>query len=429
MDYDFFNDKEHLKQIANIFQKVKEGIYKKVSVSMPPRYGKSYITTLFCLWMLGLNAEGSIMRNSYSERLAEKFSYDVRSLLKSEQYLSIFPEIELAGDKQAVRGWNLSTAKQVSYFCAGVGGSITGFGCDLLSILDDPIKNYEEASSEVIIDKVWDWYGSTHRSRHESNCPEIHIATRWSDKDPIGQLKDANYFDKIIEIPALLNGKSTCEQIKSTEELLEIKSITDEIIFESVYQQQPIQAKGLLFPNNSLLRFRMSDLNQKPDAIIGVGDIADEGSDNLSLPIGYVYGTRVYITDVLFTTDPIEVTQPLAAQKIIDSGLNYVMFESNNGGKGFALKVSELIQGLCNTFVDWRATTQNKHSRILFASGIVKRDFYFRNDYQQGSDYDKFMKNLTSYMKKKGSKHDDAPDSMALMTEVMKETNNQFDLR
>ncbi len=429
MDYDFFNDKEHLFKIADIFSKVNQGIYKKVSISMPPRYGKSYITTLFCLWMLGHNSSGSIMRNSYSERLAMKFSYDVRALVKSEKYKEIFPDIELQDDKQSVTGWSLKTAKQVSYFCAGVGGSITGFGCDMISILDDPIKNYEEASSEVIIEKVWDWYTSTHRSRHENNCSEIHIATRWNDKDPIGQLKENNYFDISVEIPALVNGKSTCEQIRSTDELLEIKSITDDIIWESVYQQEPIQAKGLLFPSNSLNYFKLEDLNKTPDAVIAVCDTADEGDDFLSVPVGYVFGTRVYIVDVTFTLDPIEITQPLVAQRLIDNQVKYAMFESNNGGKGFALKVYEIIKGYSDCVIDWRATTQNKHSRILFASGIVKRDYYFRNDYEQGSEYDRFMKNLTRYMKKKGTRHDDAPDSMALFTEVMAGGRNEFNLR
>lgn len=421
MDKEFFDEKKrpHLKKIAKVLQMVKKGKYRRISISMAPRAGKSYIISMFCAWMLGLFPTGSIMRNSYAEKLAYKFSYDVRMIVRSKKYLEIFPEIKLAGDKQSVAGWNLETAKQVSYFCDGVGGSITGFGCDLLSILDDPIKNFEDAMSETILDKTWNWYTSTHRSRQEG-CPEIHIATRWGNKDIIGRLKDENYFDYSIEIPALTKkGKSYCETNISTKDLHEIKSITDNAIFECVWQQNPIEIKGLLFPVDQLNKFSLKELKNIPDGIIGVCDIADEGNDYLSAPIAYIYDKKIFITDVYFTQEKTELTKPILASKIIKNEVDKFRFESNNGGKEYALSVKSLVKDESYCDISWKLTRKNKETRILMKSGYILEHFYFREDYKTGSDYDKFLRQLTSYIRGAKNKHDDAVDSVTLLAEFI----------
>jgi len=424
IDKEYFSDnKAHLIQIADIFQKVKDsydkGISLKVAISIFPRAGKSYITTLFCAWMLGYYDTGSIMRNSYSARLAEKFSYDTRDIINNPKYKDIFPDISMSKDKTAVTGWNLSTAKQVTYFCAGVGGSITGFGCDLLSILDDPIKNIEEALSEVILDNKWNWYTSTHKSRHENNCPEIHIATRWSKKDMIGRLKELNYFDYGIDIPALIDGESSCPETISTESFIKTKNLLDEFVWDALYQQEPIDVKGLLFPIDDLNRYSLDELNKEPDSVISVTDIADEGTDYLCNPIAQIFGTKKYITDVVFTQDKVEITLGKVAQSIIDNNVVRHRCEANAGGKTYALNLRELIKEESRCFIEWKQTTSNKETRIIMRSGEIIRDFWFRNDYDPGSDYEKFMNNLTSYVAGGKNKHDDAPDGLTIMCELL----------
>ncbi len=422
MDGEFFDEEKrpHLKKIAIILQMVKEGKYRRISISMAPRAGKSYIISMFCLWMLGLSPSGSIMRNSYAEKLAYKFSYDVRNLIRSDKFLEVFPDIKLAGDKQSIAGWNLETAKQVSYFCDGVGGSITGFGCDLLSILDDPIKNFEEAMSETILEKTWNWYTSVHRSRQEG-CPEIHIATRWGNKDIIGRLKDESYFDYSIEIPALTEDNvSYCEANISTQDLLEIKAITDEAIFECIYQQNPIELKGLLFPESKLNRFSLDELkDKKPDAIMGATDTADKGNDYLSSPVAKIFDQRIFITDVIYTQDGVEITEPLVAQKIIDTKQDKHIIEINSSGYSFYRNVFKLIDKKSWCLLHEQNNVANKETRILMQAGKILAHFYFRNDYEPGSDYDKFMRHLTSYLKLKQKQKDDAPDSLAMLSEFI----------
>lgn len=424
MDSSFFTDnKPYLKTIASYLQMVFERKIKKLMISLPPRAGKSYIVSLFCAWTLGVKPSGSIMRNSYSQEIASKFSYDIREMVQKQSYLSIFPDTKLKQDKANVIDWALTTSKQTSYFCGGVGGSITGKGCDTLAILDDPIKNIEDALSEVILNKTWQWYTSVHKARMEKDCPEIQIGTRWSVNDVIGKILQFQQNDwTIVNIPALNEqGFSFCDEIKSTEEYLELKSITEDFIWEAEFMQKPIEAKGLLFPIDELNRFSMIDLSlQTPDTIIGYTDTADEGTDFLCSVIGRIYSENIYITDVVFSQQPVEITESLVAALIIDTNCDKMVIESNSGGKSFARNIDDLISGQSICTISKKYTTGNKETRILMKSGQIKKYCYFRNDFMQGSHYDIFLKQLTSYLRFSSNRHDDAVDAVTGLCEMLR---------
>ena len=160
-DYQFFAvDRRFLKEVAITLQEVADryerGEIYNIAVSMPPRAGKSYITSLFCAWLLGRFKHISIMRNSCTQRLYEKLSYDTRAIVKDPKYCEVFPEVELSDDKTSVRGWNTNHAKQVSYFGAGVDGTIIGFGANI-AISDDLFKSYADAVSENTREGVHSW--------------------------------------------------------------------------------------------------------------------------------------------------------------------------------------------------------------------------------------------------------------------------------
>lgn len=439
MDPAFFTDaKWHLKLAAEYMQQLALKEIPMLLVSMAPRAGKSYIVSLFHAWLIGKFPEDSSMRNSYAGELAEKFSYDIREMIQKPKYLNVFPEIKLKDNRKSINDWAVETARDSTYFCAGVGGAILGKGCRRIATLDDPIKNIEAAMSETIIDAVWNWYTSTHVSRMESGCSELHVATRWSRRDPIGRIIRDKKLEQIepfvyrcgkaiaIVIPALIDGKSFCEEVHTTEEYLYIKSITEDFIWEAEYMQNPIESKGLLFPVEELKRFSLKEIDSKDyDAIIGFTDTADEGTDYLSSPVGKKIGEYTYITDVVFTQDPIEITEPLVAQQIIDSECELMKVESNSGGKSFALNVEKLIKGKSTCDVVFEPQTANKETRILMNAGYIKKHFWFREDYAPGSDYDHFMRALTSYVRLGKNKHDDAPDSVTGLAEYVKLLNGK----
>jgi len=425
MDPAFYTDsKPHLKQIAAAFQKVADGEIKKLAISLPPRGGKSYITSLFCAWLIGKFPKDSIMRDSYAAELAERFSYDIRGIIQTDKYLEIFPSVKLKQDKKAVNDWAITEARQSTYFCAGVGGPITGKGCNRVAILDDPVKNIEEALSETVLESKWNWYTSTFLSRLESGCPEIQIATRWSKKDIIGRLLEEWPDDwTVITIPALDENEETfCSEIKTTKEYHDLRRVAADFIWEAEYMQRPIESKGLLFPVEELNRFSLTDLASKPpDGIAGYTDTADQGNDFLCSPVGKKFGQYTYITDVVFTQEGVEITEPLVAQHIIDTKCDIMKIESNAGGKSFANNVRKILRAENNTCsIIYEPNMQNKETRILMQAGYIKEFFYFRDDYAPGSDYDKFMRQLISYVKIGKNKHDDAPDGLTGLAQLMK---------
>lgn len=436
-DSKFFTpSKTYLKEICSAFQKVSEGKIKKLSISLPPRSGKSYVTSLWCAWEIGRqhkNPDLSIMRNAYGDALAQKFSYDIRAMIQNPKYLIVFPEIKLKADKQKVNDWAIEGANQSTYFCAGVGGAITGKGCRTAAILDDGVKNIEEAMSNDILEKKWLWITSTHYSRMESGCANIFIGTRWSIKDPIGRAIEEDPNDwTIIKIPALIDGKSFCEEVRSTEELLHIKKITPDFIWQAEYMQEPIESKGLLFPKNELNRFSLQDImpylkgDKQFDAIFGYTDTADEGLDYLASGVVGVIGNKYFLLDVIYTQEPVEITIPRVAKLIQSTKQTYHIIEANAGGKIFALQVQKLVSQELkhNCYIKWKPNTTNKETRILMQSGIVKEYFYFRNDFTVGSEYDKFFSELTSYVRLGKNAHDDATDCITGLAEMISKGNS-----
>ena len=223
MDEEFFRNKRRFfKDVAILFQELideyRKGNAISVSVSMPPRAGKSYITSLFCAYWLAQFPELSVMRNCCTATLYQKFSYDTRAIMRSPKFKEIFPEIKLQPDKQNLGGWNLVTSKQVGYFGAGVGGTIIGFGASI-AITDDLYKSMLDAQSSTTDSFVKMWKESAHDSRKEKNCPEIFIGTRWTENDVIGEAMAKGHLAKSIIIKAITEeGKSFCEDVKSTKE-------------------------------------------------------------------------------------------------------------------------------------------------------------------------------------------------------------------
>lgn len=431
MDPSFFAKRHFLKKVAASFMRVylafSNNMIYRLAVSMPPRAGKSYISSLFISWMFGHFPEESVMRNCCADPLYNKLSYDTRDIVRSRKFNEIFPEIRLKGDKQNVHGWSIEGARQVSYFGAGVGGTVIGFGASMLAMTDDLYKSLEDALSDNNNEKTWSWKQGTHDSRIEGNCCSIDIGTRWSATDVLGRLEESRegkYYDEIIRIAALdENDKSFCEDVHTTEYYHELRAETEDSIWMAEYMQEPIEAKGLLFPKSELKRFKKADIQGRvPDGKIGATDVADEGNDDFSSPFASVFGDQLFITDILFTKDAVEITGPRLAQMIIDISPDRMRIESNNGGKIFANDVKRLVKendSYNRCLIEARPTTKNKETRILMKSGWVKAHCHFltESEYEKGSDYWWFIKWLTSYKKEGGNAHDDAPDSMTILAE------------
>lgn len=413
-DNQFFSKRPFLKDIAYTFQDVFNGRLCRISVSLPPRSGKSYLTSMFAAWCLGKKPNGSIMRNCCTGTLYDKFSYDTRAIILSLSYQEIFPAVKLSEDKQSLKGWSTTTAKQVSYFGAGVGGTIIGFGASTIAITDDLFKSFEEAISEQICEKTYSWYRGNHIARMERFCPSIDIGTRWSKKDVIGRNIQEGYYDQCISVPALTDhGESFCEDVKTTDEYLDIKARTAPEIWHSEFMQEPIEATGTLFKQEDIQVFSLANIKKETvDAVLAYIDVADEGDDFFAMAIAHLFKQNVFITDVIYTRDNIDVTLPLAAGLLKKNNINYVRVEANNQGSVF---IKMLRQQLSPDKILAVKNVTNKHSRILMQYGFIKQ--YFKRlkpeETPRNSDYQLFFENVFSYIKVGTSRKDDAPDCLA----------------
>jgi len=165
---------------------------------------------------------------------------------------------------------------------------------------------------------------------------------------------------------------------------------------------------GVLFVKKELNYYK-GDLKDY-EASAGFVDIADTGEDYHSVPIGKIINDKIYIDDVLFTKQGTEYNVELTAEIVNKHKLDILRIESNMGGSMY----QQLLQPLLNNATQVqpiRAKTK-KHTRITTMAGFIKSFCVFRSDYEHGSDYDLFMRNLTQYLKDGTSKHDDAPDSL-----------------
>jgi predicted phage terminase large subunit-like protein len=427
----FFDAKEPLQQLAQILEDMfLEDKYQRLIITVFPRFGKSYIVTMLVTWLYSMNTgkrygkKTQIMRNSYDDDMAKKFSRDTLAVIRDERYQLKFPHIKMSKRVKEILSWTLQGATEYSYTGSGLDSGITGKGVKDLRILDDPHKGYKEVISEVKSEASWQSYISTHLTRddHTSNCKDIIIGTRWGVSDIIGRELESRSQDwSVFSFPFLdQRDNSICEAMCSTKRAREIRQFMAKSgqyhIFTAAYQCDPIEAKDVLFKEGSLRYFRKSDLSrpEKKEEIVDkfmFVDFADKGTDYLSAPICVQAGETIYVVDWIFTQDPVESTQSRIVQAIQDYNLSRCIVESNSGGRIFANNIEEELSS-DRVIVDSIPTSSNKETRILANAPAIKINFRFLQESERSEEYELAMKQLFRYNKKKKKQKDDAPDSL-----------------
>lgn len=223
--------------------------YKILIIDEPPRHGKSQqISIDFPAWFLGRNPDGEIITSSYSGELALDFGTKTREKVNSDAFKAIFPNVTLRADEQAKGKWR--TNQGGGYTAVGVGGSLTGRGARIL-IIDDPIKNRQEAESEVVRKSLWDWFTSTAYTRLEPNGVLIVMHTRWHLSDLVGMILENDALaDRVkhIHLPAISSedtkyrkaGEALWPKRFDLKALEEIRTAIGPYDFSSLYQGSPI---------------------------------------------------------------------------------------------------------------------------------------------------------------------------------------------
>jgi len=318
--------------------------------------------------------------------------------------------------------WSLENGYN-NYLSTSPTGTATGFGASLL-IIDDLIKNAEEAYNENVKEKHWDWFTNTMLSRLEEGGKIIIIMTRWASDDLAGRALDYYKSDgakiKHINMKALQDdGTMLCDKVLSRKSYESKVRAMGQDIASANYQQEPIDIKGRLYTS-----FKTYDrLPDKFKIIKSYCDTADQGADYLCNIIYGVYENEAYVLNVIYTKEPMEITEQLVAKALYESGCNKADIESNNGGRSFARSVKRILNDKYKNnkcVINWFHQSDNKEARIYSNSPWVMEHIYFPKNWKVM--YPDYYNAMVSYQKEGKNTHDDAPDAT---TGVAEQFNKQ----
>ena len=444
----------HHKLIFNALQDVVDGKCNHLIINMPPRYGKTEtVVKMFTSWCFALNPTCKFLHLSYSDTLVKDNSATIRSAMMEPLYKALFPNSQLEREKGSSEKWK--TISGGEFYAVSTQGQVTGFGAGQVDevdeaelsyddltfdkelnqvlglmdarknifngaiLIDDPLKP-EDAESDIIRERINMRFESTIRNRVNSrNTPIIIIMQRLHENDLCGYLLDKEP-DKwtVLSMPAIQVDEDGTEHalwpMKHTlEELHQMRAINP-IIFDTQYMQDPKPKEGLMYPDG-FKTYKPEQLPQGPEAQHrwNYTDTADTGADSLCSICFIDTPEFIYVTDVLYTKDPMEITEPETARMLDRNRTNRCLIESNNGGRGFGRNVKRILRTVIRNFrcvVNFFTQTENKFSRIFNWSANVQSEILMPEGWDK--KWPDFYQALTSYRKdnRRRSLHDDAPD-------------------
>ncbi|MCK6380845.1 MAG: terminase family protein [Leptospiraceae bacterium] len=416
-----FEAPSHIQKIAEKLTQVESGEIDRLIINLPPRHGKSLFTSkIFPAWFLGKHPKREIITTAYGADLVIDFTGYQRNLCESEKYKDIFPKLKVRQDTRARERWMTEDGGMV--IGAGVGGPITGRGADLL-LIDDPIKNPEEAVSERIQDNIWDWYRTVALTRLYPKGRIVLIMTRWATNDLAGRLIESQGLKEnggawnILKLPALSEtGEALWPERYSSDILFNVRKDMGEKYFSSLYQQEPMDTQERLFddpvfeePPGNITNFAYLDpaFGGKDFSALTIGGIDKQADKPQSAPIYIAFGD-IWRKQIDETYD--KVTFYLKEYKVsalyVESNQAQTLIAREFRNRGFHVKeiyssTAKHLRIMNNVKLNWR--------RLKF-SRMVNQDY---------------LKQILQYNEL--ASHDDAPDSLAgLLAQIVNSGNNLF---
>lgn len=358
---------------------------------MPPRHGKSEECTInFPAWYLGRNPSKEIITASYSADLAVKFGGKTRDLVNSPVYKAIFPDVSLKPGEEGKGEW--MTNHKGTYTSVGVGGATTGKGANVF-LIDDPIKNAEEAESEVYREKTWEWFKTVAWTRLEPNGVMIIILTRWHLDDLAGRIlsnEDFKKICKVISYPAIAElaeeyreiGEALWPDRYSLEDLEQTKVLLGSKNFHALYQQHPIASENQEFKSH-WFKYRepqeLDNLNTRRFLTIDTAISKEASADYTGLCDNTVDSNNFWtlkawrlkidpleLIDLLFTLHNNRRYEKIGIEKTIYSQAIKPFLDEEQRKRNSFLPIVDLIHGQVNKEVRIRGLIPRYESGSIF---------------------------------------------------------------
>ena len=467
---------EHHKKIFAALQDVVDGKCRRLIINMPPRYGKTETAIKsFISWCFALNPKCRFLHLSYSDMLVGDNSDTIRSIMKEDLYKQLFPKSALESDKSSAKRWKTKAGGEL--YAVSTQGQVTGFGAgnvdevdpyeklgantgnqltfddninEMLGVIgakenvfqgailiDDPMKP-EDAESDIIRERINLRFENTIRNRTNSrNTPIIIIMQRLHEHDLCGYLQEIEPDEwTVLSLPAIQTNEEGKEHalwpMKHTlEELHKMREINP-LVFDTQYMQDPTPREGLMYADG----FRTYSREMLPTGHNALHrwnytDTADTGADSLCSICFIDTPEFVYVTDVLFTDEPMEKTEHKTSDMLTRNQTVMALIESNNGGRGFARNIKRILRVTYRNFriaISSFTQTENKASRIYSNSSCCMNDILFPEGWEK--KWPKFHAALMSYRKdNKKKQHDDAPDCLTGVYEMHARKNRSHKIK
>lgn len=416
--------------LIEAYQGTIDDIYDIVCVSMPPGTGKTTLLKFFNSAVIGWFPKDYNLFYSHSGDITRMYYDGVYQMVSdSDEYTwhDIFPDLKVTGTNAKMQQFNVGKYKPFpSLQTASVGSENAGkVRASKFLLVDDMIGKLEEALNKNTLDKQWGAYTVDARQRKtmDSNdrpCKEIINATRWSVGDVIGrviQMYQGNPRVKVVSMPATDNkGNSNFDYEYggfTKEFFADQQLLMDDISYQCLFMQQPIEREGLLFPEDKIRRY----LNlPHGDAEITTAqcDTKGKGTDYFVMPVLQKYGDDWYCVDcVCDNTADYEMQYENAANILVNNKVQECEFERNAGGDRVAMEVNKRVENkgwICN--ITDVPTETNKEARIFQCSSWILQHIIFKDEslYTPKEPYGIMMSLLKQYSVSGKKQLDDVPD-------------------
>ena len=337
----------HLKLLTETLDKVERGEIKFFMGFLPPRHGKSEtVSRKFPAYYLGKNQDHSVILSSYSATLAESFSKRARDLVDSNLYKSIFTA-RLASDFKGRSAWGLQ-GKKGQMISSGVGGSITGYGANLY-IIDDPIKNQQEADSKVVQDKIWEWWTSVVLTRLEPDSRLILLMTRWHQKDLAGKIianakEEGTLSDwTILNLPAISEkpddtrskkGLPLWKERYNRKTLVSTKKKVGNRVWNALYQGKPNNPEDQIISRDWIVRYKELPIETDRYGGMDTATSLKTKADHTALvDVCSDYQGYLYVDDVFCEKVSTFALGQHVSNQHMSKKYNEIFLEANNAGE------------------------------------------------------------------------------------------------
>lgn len=299
----------HHKIIAEKLNAVERGEIRRLMIFCPPRHGKSELSSRrFPAYCLGRDPNREIISASYGSDLAKDFGREVRNIVGGPEFKALYPKVSLAADSAAKDRWHTNRPHRGGYIAAGVNTAVTGRGAEIF-VIDDPVKDRQDAESELIRESTWSWYRAVVYTRLAPAAAIVLIMTRWHEDDLAGRLLNAGETEgdkwDVVNMPAFnADGGALWPEKFTADDLHRIRRVLELREWGALYEQNPRPTGSSFFDLDKLLVLSRPVLDPiKCQSVFAVMDTAVKtGSKNDgSAVIYYAYdphlGNRLTVLD------------------------------------------------------------------------------------------------------------------------------------